>query len=102
MRHDESAADGATRGPDPAAGRCALEDPDVVAAPQEVALNWRDQGISYVKYLNVTTEALHMATKDKARAKYSRFSAPNYVAMKNDSTGAMEEVKKVPAFTKDY
>ncbi|CBZ38506.1 hypothetical protein, conserved [Leishmania donovani] len=67
-----------------------------------IALNWRDQGISYVKYLNVTTEALHMATKDKARAKYSRFSAPNYVAMKNDSTGAMEEVKKVPAFTKDY
>ncbi|KAG5463891.1 hypothetical protein LSCM1_00064 [Leishmania martiniquensis] len=67
-----------------------------------VAQSWRDHGISYVKYLNVSTEALHMATKDKARAKYARFSAPNYVAMKSDTSGAMEEVKKVPAFTKDY
>ncbi|KAG5464622.1 hypothetical protein GH5_00071 [Leishmania sp. Ghana 2012 LV757] len=65
-------------------------------------LNWRDHGISYVKYLNVATEALHMATKDKARAKYSRFSSPNYVAMRSDNAGAMEEVKRVPAFTKDY
>lgn len=66
------------------------------------ALNWRDQGISYVKYLNVTTEALHMATKERVRAKYTRFSSPNYVAIKNDGSGAMEEVKKVPAFMKDY
>ncbi|KAK7196707.1 Mitochondrial ATP synthase epsilon chain [Novymonas esmeraldas] len=66
------------------------------------ALSWRDHGISYVKYLNVTTEALHMSTKEKSRAKYARFSTPNYVAVKNDGAGAMEEVKKVPAFTKDY
>lgn len=65
-------------------------------------MNWRDQGISYVKYLNVCTEAVHMATKDKANAKYSRFSSPNYVALKSDGAGSMEEFKKVPAFTKDY
>lgn len=65
--------------------------------------NWRDQGISYVKYLNVTTEALHMATKDKNRARYERFSNPNYIAYKPDAnTGTMEELKKVPAFPKDY
>ncbi|CAJ1035782.1 Mitochondrial ATP synthase epsilon chain, putative [Leishmania lindenbergi] len=67
-----------------------------------MALNWRDHGISYVKYLNVATEALHMATKDKVRARYSRYSSPNYISVKNDGTGVMEEVKKVPIFTKDY
>ncbi|AIO02202.1 mitochondrial ATP synthase epsilon chain, putative [Leishmania panamensis] len=67
-----------------------------------MALNWRDHGISYVKYLNVATEALHMATKDKVRARYSRYSSPNYISVKNDGTGVMEEVKKVPTFTKDY
>lgn len=65
-------------------------------------MSWRDQGISYVKYLNVCTEALHMATKDKAKAKYERYSNPNYVALKPDGQGSMEEVKKVPIFTKDY
>lgn len=65
-------------------------------------LNWRDQGVSYVKYLNVCTETLHMTVKDKARAKYAKFSSPNYVAIKSDGAGGVEEVKKVPAFTKDY
>lgn len=65
-------------------------------------MNWRDQGVSYLKYLNVCTEALHMATKDKAHAKYERFSIPNYVALKPDGQGSTEEVKNVPAFTKDY
>lgn len=65
-------------------------------------MNWRDHGITYVKYLNVCTEALHMATKEKAKAKYDRYSTPNYVAIKPDGQGSTEEVKKVPAFTKDY
>ncbi|KPA79915.1 hypothetical protein ABB37_04973 [Leptomonas pyrrhocoris] len=65
-------------------------------------LNWRDQGISYVKYLNVCTETLHMTVKEKAQGKYSKFSSPNYVAIKSDSAGGVEEVNKVPIFTKDY
>ncbi|EPY36653.1 hypothetical protein AGDE_06810 [Angomonas deanei] len=64
--------------------------------------NWRDQGISYVKYLNVSTEALHMAVKPKSSAKYTRFSTPNYVTLKPDGAGGMEEVKRVAAATKDY
>ncbi|KPI89248.1 hypothetical protein ABL78_1671 [Leptomonas seymouri] len=66
------------------------------------ALNWRDQGISYLKYLNVCTETLHMAVKDKARSKYTKFSSPNYISIKSDGAGGIEEIKKVPAFTKDY
>lgn len=65
-------------------------------------MNWRDQGISYVKYLNVCTEALHMATNDKVRPKYERFSKPNYTALKADGSGTFEPVTKVPSFTKDY
>lgn len=65
-------------------------------------LNWRDQGISYVKYLNVCTESLHMAVKEKSRGKYVKFSSPNYTAIKGDGAGGIEEVKKVPIYTKDY
>lgn len=43
-----------------------------------------------------------MTVKPKLAAKYSRFSTPNYVAVKPDATGAMAPVTKVPAFTKDY
>ncbi|EPY29474.1 hypothetical protein STCU_04368 [Strigomonas culicis] len=67
-----------------------------------LSTSWRDQGISYVKYLNVTTETLHTALSEKAKVKYDKFSNPNYVAMRPDGTGTMEEVKKVPTFTKDY
>eukprot|EP00796_Vickermania_ingenoplastis_P004965 gene4965-3563_t len=56
--------------------------------------SWRDHGISYVKYLNICTEALHMTVNPKASAKYSRFSAPNYVALKPDGSGGMSQVKK--------
>lgn len=64
--------------------------------------SWRDQGISYVKYLNICTEALHMTVKPKLAAKYSRFSTPNYVAVKPDAAGSLTPVTNVPAFTKDY
>lgn len=64
--------------------------------------SWRDHGISYVKYLNVCTEALHLAVKPTSSAKYTRFSTPNYAAMKYDNTGAMAPLKTVPAATKDY
>ncbi|CCW67077.1 unnamed protein product [Phytomonas sp. Hart1] len=65
-------------------------------------MSWRDQGITYVKYLNVCTEALHLCTIPKARAKYERFSNPNYSAYMPESTGGMQEITKVPIFTKDY
>lgn len=65
-------------------------------------MGWRDQGISYLKYLNVCTEALHMATKEKVRAKYVRYSTPNYVALKPDKAGSFDEIKKVPVKTSEY
>lgn len=63
---------------------------------------WRDHGISYVKYLNICTEALHMTVNSQSSAKYTRFSTPNYVALKPDGTGSMAEVKTVPIHTSEY
>ncbi|EAN84807.1 hypothetical protein C3747_7g2443c [Trypanosoma cruzi] len=64
--------------------------------------NWREQGISYLKYLNVCTEALHSAMKESRRVKYERYSSPGYVAQKPDGAGGIETVNKVPAHTNEY
>ncbi|ESL07116.1 hypothetical protein TRSC58_05201 [Trypanosoma rangeli SC58] len=63
---------------------------------------WREQGISYLKYLNVCTEALHSAVKESRRAKYERYSAPGYVAQKPDGAGGVEVINNVPSHTNEY
>ncbi|KAH9582254.1 ATP synthase [Trypanosoma melophagium] len=63
---------------------------------------WREQGISYLKYLNVCTETLHGTVKECRRQKYVRFSATNYLSQKPDGAGGNELVKNVPASTTDY
>jgi hypothetical protein len=64
--------------------------------------NWRDHGISFVKYLNVTTETLHGCVKDSKAAKYTKFSTVGYKAQKPQEGGGWEEFKVVPCETKDY
>jgi hypothetical protein len=64
--------------------------------------SWREQGISYVKYLNVGTETLHGIVKDNKRAKYEKFSIPGYVAQEPDGQGSFQKLNKVPAEIKEY
>mmetsp|Transcript_34265 Transcript_34265/g.53536 ORF Transcript_34265/g.53536 Transcript_34265/m.53536 type:complete len:83 (+) Transcript_34265:28-276(+) len=63
--------------------------------------SWRSH-ISYLKYLNVCTTALHKVLKDDKAAKYQRFSAPGYSAQKPDGSGGSIKVDTVPAEIKDY
>ena len=63
---------------------------------------WREQGISYVKYLNITTETLHTIVKDSRRTKYEKFSTPGYVSQEPDGQGTFQKITKVPAEIKDY
>ena len=64
--------------------------------------NWRDHGISYVKYLNICTEVLQKCVKDSKRAKYTRFSEIGYKTQKPVEGGGWEPCVKVPAEIKDY
>ena len=57
---------------------------------------WRDQGISYLKYLNICTDALHSAVKEKSAPKYVKFSVPNYITQEADGAGGFVKVEKVP------
>lgn len=65
--------------------------------------NWREQGISYLKYLNVCTEAVHATVKEgKAANKYTKFSAPGFQAMELDPTGVYVKREKVPDHVSKY
>jgi hypothetical protein len=64
--------------------------------------SWRDQNISYLKYLNVTTETLHTIVKDSKRGKFEKFSIPGYLAQEPDGQGLFQKVNKVPIEIKDY
>lgn len=64
--------------------------------------SWRDQGLSYLKYVNICTETLHKCIKESKVAKYNKFSVAGYHAQKPDGQGSTERVVKVPAESKDY
>jgi hypothetical protein len=66
--------------------------------------NWREQGITYLKYLNVCTDALHSTVKEgKAAAKYTKYSAPGFQAMELDSaTGLFVKREKIPEEISKY
>lgn len=72
-------------------------------APTAVLLSgWRDQGISYLKYLNVATEELHKCVTESKSAKYTKFSQVGYNANQSDGAGLFVKADKVPAETSDY
>lgn len=64
--------------------------------------NWREHGISYVKYLNICTDAVHKCVKESKQAKYTKFSVAAYHAQKPDGSGGIEKIEKVAAQIKDY
>lgn len=66
---------------------------------------WRDHGISYLKYLNVCTVALHKCVKDSKKGKYVKHSEVSYFAQKFDDGAqifAPYEVPGVPASPAKY
>lgn len=63
---------------------------------------WRDQGISYLKYLNICTAALHSTVKESRQAKYVKYSAPGYAAQEPDGTGSFQKREKVPEEISKY
>ena len=63
--------------------------------------NWRSH-VSYLKYLNICTNALHKVVKDDKSAKYTRYSAAGYMAQKPDGQGGFSKIENVPADVKDY
>ena len=64
--------------------------------------SWRDQGISYVKYLNICTETLHTAVKDSKRGKIEKYSISGYMSQTPDGNGQFVKLNKIPEETKDY
>jgi hypothetical protein len=64
--------------------------------------NWREHGISYLKYLNVCTDALHASVKESRQAKYQKYSIPGYVAQKPDGQGTFVKVDTVPSEISQY
>jgi len=72
-------------------------------APTAVLMNtWRDQGISYLKYLNVSTEELHKCVVESKHAKYARCSQVGYLANQPDGTGLFTPLEKIPADPAHY
>jgi hypothetical protein len=63
---------------------------------------WRDTGLSYVKYLNVCTSALHKAVKDSRQSKYQRYSVVGYWAQEQDGSGSFKKIERIPAEIADY
>lgn len=75
----------------------------LMMAPTAVLMNsWRDQGISYLKYLNVATEELHKCVHEAKSARYTRFSQVGYTAAQPDGSGLFTKFEKVPADPADY
>lgn len=64
--------------------------------------SWRDQGISYLKYLNICTDALHSTVKESRAAKYTKFSNPGYLAQESDGQGTFVKREKVPDHVSKY
>ncbi len=76
--------------------------PTAVRLAEGGGAGWREQGISYLKYLNICTESLHRAVKPAKQAKYQRFSIAAYEAKEPDGQGGTRLVNKVPANYADY
>ena len=68
--------------------------------------SWRDNGISYLKYLNVCTDSLHNCVKESQKAKYEKFAVQGgfYAQKFNAGTSLFEPaaIDGVPAKVKDY
>lgn len=66
--------------------------------------NWREQGLSHLKYLNICTEALHATVKEgKAGGKFTKYSAPGFQAQEIDATtGLFVKREKVPDHVSKY
>lgn len=72
-------------------------------APTAVLMNsWRDQGITYLKQLNVATEELHKCVSESKAAKYTKFSQPGYCAFQADNQGLFVKFDKVPSEPEEY
>jgi hypothetical protein len=56
---------------------------------------WRENGITYLQYLNIATETLHSVVKPRAAAKYTKFSQVGYHAQELDASVGVTNVKKV-------
>jgi hypothetical protein len=68
-----------------------------------VALSsWRSQGLSYVKYLNVATTALHRCVKPSKKAKFAQHSETAYAAQVPDGQGSFTKFEKVPKTISEY
>ena len=63
--------------------------------------NWRNH-ISYLKYLNICTAALHKVVRAEKSAKYQRCSIVAYEAREPDEMGGYRTRTKVPTHIKDY
>lgn len=64
--------------------------------------DWRDHGLSYVKYLNVCTDALHKCVKENKQNKYAKQSTVGYIAQQMDGSGGFAKVTKVEASLEEY
>jgi hypothetical protein len=56
---------------------------------------YRQQGISYLQSLHVTSAALHKCVKEAKQAKFSKHSAPGYHSQIPDGQGGFEKVNKL-------
>ena len=63
---------------------------------------WRDQGVSYLQYLNVCTETVHKCVKPAVAGKYNKFTVMNHRATKVDETGATIEIETIPNESANY
>ncbi len=63
--------------------------------------SWRDQGITYLQYLNICTDALHKSVKESKQGKYCKFSVPGYHTQEPDGNGTFQKVTKVPGSVKE-
>uniref|UniRef100_A0A7S1W2R5 Uncharacterized protein n=1 Tax=Neobodo designis TaxID=312471 RepID=A0A7S1W2R5_NEODS len=63
---------------------------------------WRDQGITYLQYLNTCTEATLACLKPQHAGKAGKWATVGYHAQEMDDAGVMQPVEKVPNTTDKY
>ena len=63
---------------------------------------WRDQGITYLQYVNTCTEATLACLKPEHVAKSGKWCTVGYHAQVMDDAGVMENIETVPNTTDKY